>query len=790
MRRSDKLDLLHHIDSEDSLRRDVLIPLFHNMGQYLRVDETHGAREEGKDLVLISKDILGDYQYTAVIIKARQLSNATTPRTNRDLITNVCLQIVMSITTGYLCPIQNRHINFNKIVVVTNQSVSQGAIKTFIDAANTHAFPDIKIKQDTDLLDWLDQYMPEFYAVNEGRLASYLGGLKRAFAKEANLRRVPKYSGPDRAIGEVFIPQQLVEYRANDEGMRAAQTRANLRQLLFQRSNCLIMAPSGAGKSTLLWAQVDDLLRETSTKARFKVIPFLFRATQLIERPGDLVTRINGVLTEQWQVDEGFQGMLSDPTYDIKLFIDAIDEVGDPVARSELLASVAQFAHAFPSCRVVVTSRPVKDLRIPGFKTWILPPLGRDAVGRFFQKWFSERPGVSRQIMDDLEDYDILDRIPSTPLVLTLLAIVLEQQTQVELPANIAELYQMFMELLLGKWAIDRTLSTMSDYNIKEFAASELAYEMQDRGLDMIGSNEARALITHALDAIGSDADPDSLLAELLDGQSLLFMEDDAELGFRHPSFKEFLAAKRLVARKAGTADLVERYADQSWQSVIYYYCGLDKENGELLRNLSDSVTSWNEAEFWPGFWSFGHLLQAAYMSDLETRVLTLKQQIAALSSTLDEELRKIEAGETPGDIPLAPALIILLVITQSYYTSRYQRTLYRRVYDDYKHMAIHSRKDRLQLLTAVFLMPESDRGDCLLDVYDVILPDTLLSIIVGFEVERLMSQDARSTKRLRSAANDIRRKVMRRRELASMYLRKPHFRKRAQSAVNGHRGG
>lgn len=59
------------------------------------------------------------------------------------------------------------------------------------------------------------------------------------------------------------------------------------------------------------------------------------------------------------------------------------------------------------------------------------------------------------------EDKAVLETLPKAPMPMTLLAIFYEKRHDV--PSNITNLYEMFTELLLGKWDEHKNIKSISE---------------------------------------------------------------------------------------------------------------------------------------------------------------------------------------------------------------------------------------------------------------------------------------------------------------------------------------
>jgi hypothetical protein len=472
MTNSEKLKIVRSIGSEDELRTDVLIPIFTEMG-YETVDEVHGANEKGKDIVLVEKDKFGDYVYTAVIVKNKDVSNATSG-TSKELVGNLSTQIAMTVASGYDCRLQSKHVDFNRISVITGGRISQTAMDTLIKVALQNRFTNIVFKDGEDVVQLIDRYLPDYYFFSSGILASYTDALRTRCNHLDELRNISAYKGEIKKLVDVFVSPTL--YRVNrQEKKERRQSRPEfnkLENLLFLRNHLIVVSGPGGGKSTLVRAQVQRLL---SLNARGKqlFLPVLIRAVDMVSFTS---TQLEAILNDY------IRSTYKLPAFDlIKLmelesctafiFIDGLDEIASADDRQRIHEVINEFAQRSLRHKLVLTTRDCSYSSETSFaktQQWYLLPFRAKEVERFIARWFSSKE-PNHKLMKALEEHNLLSKLPSTPLALTLLAILFDSDTHTEVPANLSELYQMFVDLLLGKWNLDRRIQSFYDSNIKEY---------------------------------------------------------------------------------------------------------------------------------------------------------------------------------------------------------------------------------------------------------------------------------------------------------------------------------
>jgi predicted NACHT family NTPase len=333
-------------------------------------------------------------------------------------------------------------------------------------------------------------------------------------------------------------------------------------------------------------------------------------------------------------------------------------------AQRQLVGEILEFGNQYKRSKIVIATRPTGIMSIPGFRAWILQPFNRQLTNKFFEKWFAKRPILKDRILQDLKNHDLVEKVPPTPIVLTLMAILVEQQENVELPANLSELYQMFTDLLLGKWSLDRRINTMFNANVKAYLINEIAVYLHRNKLITLASDIVRAIVTDIIVRKGWQYDPDQVFAELLEGESLLYKNDFGEVGFRHSSFQEFFVARKMLDEHMSPSEIIERFNDRWWQSPIYFYAGLKKDNATLLPLIAKQIQTKDLESFWPAFWHFGYLLQASYTTDIEVREQCLLLLIRECAGAMEKAIENPEMSQFPTE-SVGFMVLMLLIITR-----------------------------------------------------------------------------------------------------------------------------
>ncbi|MGH8591734.1 MAG: NACHT domain-containing protein [Gammaproteobacteria bacterium] len=146
------------------------------------------------------------------------------------------------------------------------------------------------------------------------------------------------------------------------------------------------------------------------------------------------------------------------------VFLDGLDEIGDPRQRIFVREAVEAFADRFPRSRIVVTCRTLAyqdpSWRLGGFEPIGLAAFNREQVDRFIAAWHQElarlgaiKAGATATVTRNLQDAVLhrdLWRLATNPLLLTVMALMHTHEG--EIPDARAPLYEAAVDLLLWRW--------------------------------------------------------------------------------------------------------------------------------------------------------------------------------------------------------------------------------------------------------------------------------------------------------------------------------------------------
>ena len=315
--------------------------------------------------------------------------------------------------------------------------------------------------------------------------------------------------------------------------------------------------------------------------------------------------------------------------YRIVLLLDGLDEVGDVRYQRILCSSVLDLVMRYPGTPLLLTTRPTvfEEARVvfpaPPFLEAELLPFDREQRRAFADKWSQaisgipgERPPAempqsrehaAQDLMSASTSAPWLENLTSNPLLLTVLAVLLEEASQPRVLH--IELLERVTNTLLHSWdeaKMEPGTSTAPPYatlsvDAQRCCVAALALAGRVKGLSEIPADVALDVLQEELLPLTGSADRAKEqaheLLEHLSGRGGLLVIGDRGYRFRHACLQEFLAAwdlsltpepRTLRQRLESLPDGVQMQEILSLLSGIWANQGATERANELERILED----------------------------------------------------------------------------------------------------------------------------------------------------------------------------------------------------------
>ncbi len=454
---------------------------------------------------------------------------------------------------------------------------------------------------------------------------------------------VEGYKGrlPRLVLDEVYVPLRV--NAGTQEGNSLHRRReiwdllpkANQPDKTFRERLLAIIADPGYGKTTLLRFLTLSFANQSHTAQNAKpLIPILllFRdfygriqsqtqpsLTQLIVEEVQKLPRCSELHTsEQWFKDQLRQGRGL-------VMLDGLDEVPD--AQRELVSQWANWQMQHYPSQFILTSRPhgYDGSLFSGVQRVDILDFNDDQKRTFIDHWYrfitweltwkshweesqydpdpnkhlsreqaqAESNAAAQKATGDLKRQLFADRsltdLAKNPLLITIIAATHEASEQ--LPTRRVHLYQEIFKLLLEYRPNRRdTRLTITNAEDNQLILQRLATELTEAGITKFSPQQGAEWIQERLISLYADPalTPKKFLQEIQQVSGLLEGGEGDLYEFAHKTFQEYLTAKELSASRWGSNRIMEKFNDETWAEVVYFFAVLHDPTRFIETALKD----------------------------------------------------------------------------------------------------------------------------------------------------------------------------------------------------------
>lgn len=624
--------------------------LFTAMEPDYRVAITHGVDELGKDLVLVRQDRVSR-DVIAVVVKRGHIKGNTLG--DADAIRDTANEILKGGTKRRVREIESQitqALAHEADISTSFASLPVNKVKVIlVGAASNNAKRRLTRERAAAVelhdLDWLITQFTDYYpqVFFRGSAVEYL---------QEQLQRLETnhFLGKNgRHLSEYYVEPMVSRRRlpldaTEDELVIAVRERrlrvSSLRRILDKRHRILLVGDPGSGKSTAIGKLAIDLLSEQMQKlvaspADASVsVPLMLHATDVISAADGNELVVNCVpasVESQIAISH--------------MMVDGLDEIAG--SERELVLKKARVMADELQCGLMVASRKVGAVTtIPdGYEKYELTPFeisqALTLVSQVLEKQ-SALPALREGIQR------LAHQIPMNPLSLMLLVEIVEERQEV--PASLAELYDRFTDIALGRWDREKGIAVVFEYIIKKRFLARLAHTLfYERHSLSVSRPEFDAFVEDYAAEYGWDRTVLDDFGKEIERAGILELGE--EVSFRHRSLLEYFLAMHIFNNRVELEDVVQLvagiYFDEIWSDVAFYFVGLARE---MPRPLLDAIMTFNAGERTGAYEKLilGRLLQAAWYSPTRTKADGIREAISHWQTVADSLLAFTKKADLP----------------------------------------------------------------------------------------------------------------------------------------------
>lgn len=504
----------------------------------------------------------------------------------------------------------------NLIIVTSNEKISE-YFKNWIKSE----FPsnNAQFWNHQDLIQLLDEHYIEYWDDKDMVMKYFEEKFKVTPEKQDDITKFLNLDKKYKKYLDIFIEPKI--FVSRDNNGRKSKIKISLNKITEESNNLILSGDAGTGKSTFLKEVGLKVLQINKGNGK-KTIPIFIKAINISENGFSLIK------TLRKQVEENtleFEKIIED--YNIILLIDSIDEF--ELEKRELLLNELdniyklgiRYLLGTRNSQNLLKNKVLEDCEIATLYNFDL-----NQIRQYLSNFFKHDLAKSQQLWQNLKENNILEKIPTTPLTLSLISILYEENG-FEIPATLTDIYDNFNTLLLGRLTVKNSLDFLT-ITVKEKILSLYALSIIEK--PNRGRLKKQEFITFSQDYFSSQGTavdvkqiPD-LIINLTDGTGILYIDENGFVNFTHDHFLEYYASREMFLsedRIKFEDVIIEKFIEYNWQNVAIFYTGRTKDMKSFLSKLLDRIDKYQFInEYLLSVSGLGYVLQSLWLTNSVNR--------------------------------------------------------------------------------------------------------------------------------------------------------------------------
>lgn len=469
-----------------------------------------------------------------------------------------------------------------------------------------------------ELTELIDRHFPNFWMYENFDLVAYEKYFLEEMVEKSALLNIQGLESKAKKLVDIYIKPRIYEVKKDLESNKSQLNKVQEIEIMRRTKSCIIEGDTGSGKSTLL-KEIGRL--QIQEQQDLKTLPIFISPILLYNSEFDIIKAatklLDGRVIGDWE--EIMQ------SYNLLILIDNIDDF-DEEEQKKVIEQLNEL-NKWSSIRYILSTRSIKTGKIANMCAEVsffqIRKFNDTQIREFAYRFFNNE-GIASNLIEALEDNRILERLPLTPLSLSLIALVYEKENY-EIPATISDIYDNFNQLILGKLTATKRFDIIK-FNFRERVLSLYALEiLQNNNGRPYNKNQfidfLKDYFKDKSSDIGSEVIEEFLLF-FIGSSGILRMEEEQFVNFSHKSFLEYYASLEIFKHKRHLEkELVENFLDLGWQNVALFYGGQSKDMPSFLKDILERIRKGTTLEDHNNaILGLGYLLQALYQTDNKLR--------------------------------------------------------------------------------------------------------------------------------------------------------------------------
>lgn len=597
---------------------------FGNMFERILVNQKFSIVRNEETAIICEQRIMGRITVFLFVLYTRRLSGL-----NSEAILSIYQEIEA---------LQNKYAA-NSVFIVSRDTISEGFKQTLLK--NSTNINPTYIERE-ELVDLIEEHYSDFWRHDDQNLLAYEKKFLEELEEDTELRKLRFSEDKYKKKLDFFIEPHLSRCYEDSNTKTIVRKKYSVHDVITSKSSVLIQGEAGCGKSTLLKKIAKKLIEDNlGIKSGKKNLPLYITVQDLIAGVDSIKTLIQnklGIILGEaplWEIKD---------KYIIHILIDSIDELDE--LQSNILSQLQEIEKKY-GVKYYIASRNTDVIQQNAIELSVevydIRRYNLEQIKHFLNAFFSGEEGKANNLLSALRENKIIDKLPLTPLNLSLISILFEEK-DFEIPATISDIYDNFNALIVGRAVVSSKVEFIDVY-FKERILSIYALELLKRPTHQcMDKDEFERFFINYFDNKSLPIKKGTLsdaLDYIVKHTGILFLKDGKFVQFTHASYMEYYAAVEIFKfdrERKLEQSYIDNFYDPNWQNSSIFYAGKSKDMPEFLQNVLDKVKkAQNFYDYMSGIMGCGYLIQALYLTDNKIRkdvvIECLRQSLLSLEA-------------------------------------------------------------------------------------------------------------------------------------------------------------
>lgn len=497
------------------------------------------------------------------------------------------------------------------------------------------------------LIKLLDDLYCDFWKHDDLALLEYEKKFCSQFKKDTEINKLKIFNDKYQKLLDIYIEPRITHFYEDKVTQTPSNKKVQIQEILLDKKPVIISGDAGTGKSTFL-KKVGELVIENNLNAEKKTTPIYLTTNEIFDADYLIETLILKKIEANFGVIK-----LDDfiESYNIAILVDSIDELDDETQK-KILHELQHLSGKKGIRYIIGTRNSEKIISLNGtkdFNSYSIEKFNNEQIKKFISKFFLGENNKADNLLEALKENRIIEKLPITPLTLSLISILYEENN-LEIPATIADIYDNFNSLIIGRSTVSSKIEFI-DISFKERILSLYA-------LHLLEKNQHTPLIKkdfieHFTKYFAGKTLPikkgtlEEVLNYLIDNTGVLVLKDNKWVQFSHDSYMEYYGAVEIFKHQREKESLlIDNFFENNWQNAAIFYAGKSKDLPLFLIKITDKLKTSNQLhDYFSGVLGSGYILQALYQTDNQLRKNTVLEALE-MNVKATDVLMKLAADE------------------------------------------------------------------------------------------------------------------------------------------------